>query len=80
MFRVKLKVDPKVLQQFYQRVKTGVRGIGIVRTSHDGLAGRPSGRSSRNDARPSSPRSTTYRTDTARYVALDDVSIDIPAR
>ena len=32
MFRVKLKVDPQVLQKFYTKVKTGVRGIGIVRT------------------------------------------------
>ena len=43
MFRVKLQVDPKVLQRFYRRVKTGVRGMGIVRTMHDGnMAGRPS--------------------------------------
>jgi HlyD family secretion protein len=32
MFRIKLKVDPVVLQQFYTRVKTGVRGLGFVRT------------------------------------------------
>jgi HlyD family secretion protein len=32
MFRVKLNIDPQVLEQFYKRVKTGVRGIGIVRT------------------------------------------------
>jgi HlyD family secretion protein len=32
MFRVKLKVDPEVLRTFYKRVKTGVRGMGIVRT------------------------------------------------
>jgi HlyD family secretion protein len=32
MFRVKLKVDLAVLKQFSRRVKTGVRGIGIVRT------------------------------------------------
>jgi HlyD family secretion protein len=35
MFRVKLKVDPQVLQQFYTRVKTGVRGMGFVRTKAD---------------------------------------------
>ena len=35
MFRVKLKVDPQVLQAFYTRVKTGVRGMGFVRTKHD---------------------------------------------
>lgn len=32
MFRIKLKIDPKVLEQFYTRVKTGVRGLGFVRT------------------------------------------------
>ena len=32
MFRMKLKIDPGVLQQFYTRVKTGVRGLGFVRT------------------------------------------------
>jgi HlyD family secretion protein len=32
MFRVKLKVDLAVLKQFSRRVKTGVRGLGIVRT------------------------------------------------
>jgi len=32
MFRVKLKVDPQVLQAFYTRVKTGIRGMGFVRT------------------------------------------------
>jgi len=35
MFRIKLKIDPQVLQQFYTRVKTGVRGIGFVRTKAD---------------------------------------------
>ena len=35
MFRVKLKVDAQVLQQFYTRVKTGVRGMGFVRTKAD---------------------------------------------
>ena len=35
MFRLKLKVDPKVLEQFYTRVKTGVRGLGFVRTKAD---------------------------------------------
>jgi HlyD family secretion protein len=32
MFRIKLKIDAEVLQQFYTRVKTGVRGLGFVRT------------------------------------------------
>ena len=35
MFRIKLKIDPKVLEQFYTRVKTGVRGMGFVRTKAD---------------------------------------------
>lgn len=33
MFRVKLKVDLAVLKRFAQRVKTGVRGMGFVRTA-----------------------------------------------
>ncbi|MGA8447400.1 MAG: HlyD family efflux transporter periplasmic adaptor subunit [Roseiarcus sp.] len=35
MFRTKLKIDPQILQQFYTRVKTGVRGMGFVRTKAD---------------------------------------------
>jgi HlyD family secretion protein len=31
MFRVKLQADPKVLDQYYQQVKTGIRGLGFVR-------------------------------------------------
>ncbi|MBI5112479.1 MAG: HlyD family efflux transporter periplasmic adaptor subunit [Rhodovulum sp.] len=33
MFRVKLQVDPEVLSRWHRYVKTGVRGIGFVRTS-----------------------------------------------
>jgi len=33
MFRVKLQVDPKVLAKYHKDVKTGVRGMGFVRTS-----------------------------------------------
>jgi len=33
MFRVKLKLDALVLKRFDRRVKTGVRGLGIVRTN-----------------------------------------------
>ena len=33
MFRVKLKLDAEVLKQYSRRVKTGVRGLGIVRTN-----------------------------------------------
>lgn len=32
MFRVKLKVEGPVLDRFYKKVKTGVRGMGFVRT------------------------------------------------
>jgi HlyD family secretion protein len=35
MFRIKLKIDPDILQTFHTRVKTGVRGIGFVRTKAD---------------------------------------------
>ena len=31
-FRIKLQVDPKVLGKYHTQVKTGVRGIGFVRT------------------------------------------------
>jgi HlyD family secretion protein len=33
MFRVKLNIDPAVLKEFASRVKTGVRGLGFVRTA-----------------------------------------------
>ena len=33
MFRVKLQGDPKVLDQYHKFVKTGVRGLGFVRTN-----------------------------------------------
>jgi HlyD family secretion protein len=33
IFRVKLQVDPKVLVKYYTRVKTGIRGMGFVRTN-----------------------------------------------
>jgi len=32
MFRVKLQIDPKVLEQYHDKVITGVRGVGFVRT------------------------------------------------
>jgi HlyD family secretion protein len=32
MFRVKLQGDPAVLDKYYRQVKTGVRGLGFVRT------------------------------------------------
>jgi HlyD family secretion protein len=35
MFRIKLKIDPQLLQQFVTRVKTGVRGLGFARTKAD---------------------------------------------
>jgi HlyD family secretion protein len=33
MFRVKLQGDPEVLKKFHRDVKTGVRGLGFVRTN-----------------------------------------------
>jgi HlyD family secretion protein len=33
MFRVKLKIDPELLKQHSRNVKTGVRGLGFVRTT-----------------------------------------------
>jgi HlyD family secretion protein len=33
MFRVKLQLDAEVLKQYSRRIKTGVRGVGIVRTN-----------------------------------------------
>src|SRR5208337_2748389 len=32
IFRVKLQVDPKVLSKYHTQVKTGIRGMGFVRT------------------------------------------------
>ena len=32
MFRVKLQGEPKVLDKYHRFVKTGVRGLGFVRT------------------------------------------------
>jgi HlyD family secretion protein len=32
MFRVKLRGDPEVLNKYHRQVKTGVRGLGFVRT------------------------------------------------
>ncbi|HEY5830883.1 MAG TPA: HlyD family efflux transporter periplasmic adaptor subunit [Hyphomicrobiaceae bacterium] len=32
MFRVKLQADPEVLNKYHRQVKTGVRGLGLVRT------------------------------------------------
>jgi HlyD family secretion protein len=35
IFRVKLQIDPKVLTKYYSEVKTGIRGVGFVRTGND---------------------------------------------
>lgn len=32
IFRIKLQIDPKVLDKYHKEVKTGVRGLGDVRT------------------------------------------------
>jgi HlyD family secretion protein len=34
MFRIKLQISPEILERYYRRVKTGVRGLGFVRTDH----------------------------------------------
>ena len=33
MFRVKLQLDAEVLKEYSRRVKTGIRGLGVVRTN-----------------------------------------------
>jgi HlyD family secretion protein len=35
MFRIKLQVPPNILKKYYSQVKTGVRGVGFVRTKLD---------------------------------------------
>jgi HlyD family secretion protein len=32
MFRVKLQADPQILSKYHRQVKTGIRGLGFVRT------------------------------------------------
>ena len=82
LFRVKLKIDPQVLQRFYKKVKTGVRGIGIVRTdAATSVAGRPSGQvASRKMTDDIVARVTNVSHRYGASIALDDVTIDIPAR
>ena len=82
MFRVKLKIDATVLQQFYKRVKTGIRGMGFVRTKRrHGMAGRPASQAAREMTEAvHRPRSRTYRTVTARRSRSTMSPIDIPAR
>ena len=45
MFRVKLQGDPKFLEQDHRSLKTGVRGLGFVRTDPKAPLGRPSSQS-----------------------------------
>ena len=35
MFRVKLQINPQLLEEFSSRMKTGVLGLGFVRTNPD---------------------------------------------
>jgi HlyD family secretion protein len=35
MFRVKLRIEPELLRKYERQVKTGVRGVGYVRTSRE---------------------------------------------
>ncbi len=37
MFRIKLRVAPELLKKFESRVKSGVRGVGYMRTSHSAV-------------------------------------------
>src|SRR5216684_73522 len=37
MFRVKLSIDPDLVEPHLNRAKTGVRGIGYVRTNRDAV-------------------------------------------
>lgn len=37
MFRIKLSIDPDLVRRYMNRVKTGVRGIGYVRTNRDAV-------------------------------------------
>ena len=79
IFRVKLQVDPKVLGKYHTEVKTGVRGLGFVRT--DSNVPWP------DDLVVKLPRVTDsviakVEHVSHRYgktVALNDVTIEIPA-
>ena len=69
MFRVKLKMDAEFLQSILARVKTGVRGIGIVRTDRrDGVAGRPASQAAAMTDAVSRAGSTNV---SHRYGAID---------
>jgi len=37
MFRVKLKIAPDLLKQYESQIKTGIRGIGYVRTDRNAV-------------------------------------------
>ena len=37
VFRVKLRIAPELLRKYESQVKTGVRGLGFVRTTRDAV-------------------------------------------
>ena len=80
MFRVKLKIEPQLLKQHSRKVKTGVRGLGFVALeSRDSVADR----SSNQVAKMTESEVARLTSVSHRYgstIALDDVTIEIPAR
>ena len=40
MFRVKIQVPKEIVSQYIERIKTGVRGVGYVKTDPDRRSGR----------------------------------------
>ena len=80
MFRVKLQGDPKVLEKYHRAVKTGVRGLGFVRT--DPKVPWPARASSEASAMTKAAVASVERV-THRYgktFALNDLTLDIPAQ
>ena len=80
MFRVKLQADPEVLDKYHRQVKTGVRGLGFVRTDpEDLLARRTYGEASAmSDTIVARVERVTHRY--GKTFALNDLTLDIPAQ
>ena len=80
MFRVKLRGDPKFLEQYHRFVKTGVRGLGFVRTDPKACGARARSQAA---AAMSEPIVASVERVTHRYgktFALNDVTLSIPAQ
>ena len=80
MFRVKLQGDPEVLNKYHRQVKTGVRGLGFVRTDPNvpwpaELDGEAAAMSETIVARV---ERVTHRY--GKTFALNDLTLDIPAQ